>query len=325
MDDVRAISSFSRTPIFMVHDPRMGGMTRAVRFFSLIAAARPANEMIFELYYPAGDDFFALVQDSVPKWSAEITLESPDERVRRTNGKFPWSNEVAEQTMASALAHGCRKLDVFFMMGLPHQPREDAERIAAYAERLVARFGGRVRPFVAPLGPFLDPGSRAFEDAGLGYTSLCRTLDDHRRALLHDSWERILSYHTDTMTRAEIVRATYDAAAWINDVKRRYRVIDESTYAAVTTRLGAARRLLDEESSGPEQVRRLWIELANHRTMFGDDELKWPVRHRFRVGGRLVAGLAAGLGCEIAHAVARMLGRYDVAPVSMRAPGARVA
>jgi hypothetical protein len=55
-------------------------------------------------------------------------------------------------------------------------------------------------------------------------------------------------------------------------------------------------------------------ELANHRTMFGDDELKWPVRHGFRIGTTLLRSLAAGLALEVRHTAARLVGRFDVAP-----------
>jgi len=56
----------------------------------------------------------------------EITLESADEQIRRDNGKFTSSNEDVIRTAQSALGHGCRKLDLFFMVGLPRQTRESA-------------------------------------------------------------------------------------------------------------------------------------------------------------------------------------------------------
>jgi B12-binding domain/radical SAM domain protein len=313
--DVGVITSFSRAPIFMVHDPRMGGMPRAVRFFSLIEQMRPANEMVFELYYPAGDEFFELVRRSVPSWSIEITLESPDEGLRRRNGKFPWSNAVVEDTIGRALAHGCHKLDVFFMIGLPSQRYEDALAIADYCEHLLERFGsdGRLHPFVAPLAPFLDPGSRAFERPEFGYTTFCRTLEDHRQAFLQNGWHRILSYETTGMTRDQIVRATYDVSDRLNDLKHRHRLIDDRTHTEVRSRLNVARQIvtssdLADALAGPA------ADLSTHRTMFGDDELKWPLHHRFRVGTTLLTSLAAGLAVEIGHAAARLVGRYDVAP-----------
>ncbi|HYM24793.1 MAG TPA: TIGR04190 family B12-binding domain/radical SAM domain protein [Vicinamibacterales bacterium] len=309
-EDVGVIGTFSRAPIFMVHDPRMGGFRRAVRLFELLERMRPPNEMIFELYYPAGDDFFGLVSKSIPTWSVEITLESPDEEVRRRNGKFPWSNAAVEDTIRRALEHGCRKLDVFFMTGLPGQRYEDALAIGDYCEHLLNRFGagGQLHPFVAPLGPFLDPGSRAFEQSEFGYTTFCRTLEDHRQAFLQDGWQKVLSYQTDSMTRDEIVRATYDIAERLNDLKHRHGLIDDRTFTDVRSRLQMARRIV--EASVPAEPP---AALAHHRTMFGDDELKWPMEHRFRVGAALVRSLAAGLAQEVRHAAARIFGRYDVA------------
>jgi B12-binding domain/radical SAM domain protein len=315
-DDVAAIGTFSRAPIFMVHDPRMGGLRRAARFFSLLRRMKPPNEMIFELYYPAGDDFFEMIAASVPTWSIELTLESPDEALRRRNGKFPWSNAIVERTIDRALAQGCRKLDVFFMTGLPGQRYDDALEIPNYAERLLERFGAdrRLHPFVAPLGPFLDPGSRAFEQREFGYTSFCRTLEDHRQAFLRTGWHQILSYETDGMARDEIVRATYDVADRLNDLKHRFGLVDDRTFEDVQFRLKIAREIL---ASGVEDLSGAAAELANHRTMFGDDELKWPVKQRFRIGATLLRHLAGGLAVECGHTVARLIGRYDVAPASL--------
>lgn len=313
--DVRTIASFSRAPIFVVHDPRMGGFPRTKRLFSLLESLKPSNELVFELYYPAYADFFSMVKASVPVWSVEITLESPDSDVRRLNGKWPWPNAAVEGTIEAALANGCRTVDVFFMVGLPHQTCDDALKIPEYCEHLIRRFGekGRLRTFVAPLGPFLDPGSRAFEQPELGYRRFCRTLEDHRRAFLHEGWEQILSYETDGMTRDQIVRATYDVASRLNDIKRRHGLIDQPTFAGVARRLRAARHLLENDTEGT-QMSPASIELANHGTMFGDDELKWPVRRRFRIGLTLLRSLASGLLAEFGHTAARLAGGYDTHP-----------
>ena len=48
-----------------------------------------------------------------------------------------------ESTVASVLAHGCRKLDLFFMVGIPGQRPQDALATVDYCDHLVARFGAR--------------------------------------------------------------------------------------------------------------------------------------------------------------------------------------
>jgi hypothetical protein len=199
---------------------------------------------------------------------------------------------------------------------VPEQRAADARAIPEYCERLIARSpAGRVRPFVAPLAPFLDPGSRAFEDPSLDYHRFCTSLDDHRRAFLHDRWDQILSYDSGAMTRREIVAATYDVAAALNDIKRRHRLIDNATFLGVAERLYAARQLF-EHSDDPSALTHAVLQLANHGTMFGDDELKWPAPGRFRVGAALLRGLASGLLREIGHTVARLTGRYDAARIT---------
>jgi B12-binding domain/radical SAM domain protein len=74
--DVATIAAFSRAPIFMVHDPRVGGDERARRFFGLLAERRPRNEFVFELFYPAGTSSSRWWPDRQPR-SASRSLSSP--------------------------------------------------------------------------------------------------------------------------------------------------------------------------------------------------------------------------------------------------------
>ena len=52
------------------------------------------------------------------------------------------------------------------MSGLPQQTAESVLGTIDYCEELLKRFGkdGRLSPFISPLAPFLDPGSRGFEN-----------------------------------------------------------------------------------------------------------------------------------------------------------------
>ena len=327
--DVRTIASFSRAPIFMVHDPRMGGHQRAERFFELLRGARVRNEMVFELFYPAGADFFAMVDASVPAWSLEITIETPEEALRAGNGKFPVSNAAVERTLEAALSAGCRKLDLFFMVGIPHQTYDGAMATVEYCEHLARRFHGdrRLQFYVSPLGPFLDPGCRAFDDPGLGYRHVFRSLEDHRQALLQPTWDRILSYETEGMTRSEIAAATYDAAEGLNDLKLRHGLIAARTHDTVATHLAIARRLLREAAAAAElppaarealfRSLRQEVDEANKGSIVDDGELKWGGVHRFRVTATLLRELASGLLDELVHAAHRLAGRYDTAPCTV--------
>ena len=83
----------------------------------------------------------------------------------------------------------------------------------------------------------------------------------------------------------------------LNALKHRYGLIDDQTFDAVRTRLTTARGLADAATDAGARAA-FAAEMANHRTMFSDDELKWPAHRTFRVG----------------HTLARTIGRYDVAP-----------
>ncbi|MEO6606043.1 MAG: TIGR04190 family B12-binding domain/radical SAM domain protein [Aeromicrobium sp.] len=200
VSDARLISTFSCAPIFMVHDPRIGGIARGKRFFELFAKSGVRNELVIETFFPADREFFTMVDDATEAWSLQITIESPDQHIRQVNGKFGVSNAAVERTLAAALEAGCQKLDLFFMVGLSGQTPKKALETVDYCHYLVDRFGAdkRLQFYVAPLGPFLDPGSRAFEHPDeLGFHTRFTTLAEHRQALLGPTWADMLSFETD--------------------------------------------------------------------------------------------------------------------------------
>jgi len=322
--DAKRITTFSKAPIFMVHDPRIGGIPRARKFFELFAQAGIRNELVIEVFYPAHDDFFDLVRNSAQSWSLQITIESPDPHVRRVNGKFPVPNEVVEETLESALAHDCQKLDLFFMIGLSGQTPEIARGTIDYCRHLVQRFNAdrRLQFYVAPLGPFLDPGSRAYEDPSLGFHRRFSTLEEHRTALLGPTWREMLSYDTDWMTRQQIVEVTYEVGAALNDLKREAGLIDRATHASVSRhfaialetfpRIDALADLAIEERA--EGLRRIAddVRQANTASLVGSDELKWRSTAGFHLSRILLRHTSAALFRELAHGWARLRQHYDV-------------
>jgi B12-binding domain/radical SAM domain protein len=323
--DAKRISTFSKAPIFMVHDPRIGGNERGDRFLDLFREARVSNELVIEAFYPADREFFAKVRSATSDWSMQITIESQDPEIRAVNGKFPVANGVVEETLQAALDEGCSKLDLFFMVGLSGQTPESARGIIDYCRHLVERFGAdkRLQFYVAPLGPFLDPGSRAFEQPRLGYHRRFTTLAEHRDALLGPTWREMLSFDTDWMTRDEVVACTYEVGAALNDLKFEAGLIDAATHATVDRhfdiavqtfpRIDAIQQLPSAERK--EALRRLRDEVneANTASLVGEDELKWRSSTGFRVSRVLAGSLIAALTRELARGTARFRGHYDVA------------
>lgn len=225
VEDIKRIGRFSRAPIFLIHDLRHGGRPHAGQILERLKKTRVDNEIVLELSSPVSDDYLGQVGDSLARWSLEITLESHIESVRRLNKRFACSNEKIEATIAAALENGARRIDIFFMVGLPGQSYEDAVSFDGFCRQLMEKLGGdrRLEFFVAPLAPFLDPGSEAYENgAGTGYRLKFHTLEEHRRALLAPSWKEMLNYETDSMTRDEIVAASYEAMRRLAKLKHEF-------------------------------------------------------------------------------------------------------
>lgn len=288
IEDVRTITLFSEGPIFIVHDLRQGGWDYAREFFDRLAEEDVENEFVFELFGPASPEYFEMIDDAVDRYSLELSPESHSQDIRNKMGKFAVSNEAIEDTMRAALDNGCRNIDIFFMIGLPDQSYDDAVECVDYAEHLLTEIDDdRIVPFVAPLAPFLDPGSPAFESPeAYGFEPLADTLEEHRQLLLEPSWKRMLSYETEHLTREDIVAATYEAAERMNKLKLEHDLIDEETFQTITDTLETSKWVVERvdeiyetvpEDQREQRLEKLAEELPDfgEYSIAGEDELGW--------------------------------------------------
>ncbi len=244
--DIKQIEHFSNGPIFILGDLRQPGKDYACELLQILRKDRVKNQLILELFSPASGDFLHQVSLSCPGFCLEISPESHDPEVRRASGKS-YSNQALEQTLSAALNVGCRRLDVFFMIGLPKQTPQSVMDTIDYCGSLFERFRGdkRLSLFIAPLSPFLDPGSLAFEQPErYGYRILFRTLEEHRQALLAPSWKYSLNYETKWMTRQQIVDTAYEAILRLNRLKAKHGIISKQMAEVGEERLKAASEML---------------------------------------------------------------------------------
>lgn len=224
--DVYNIASVSNAPVFIIGDIRQAGKPYVHRFLSAVSGLKAP--IIIELFTPASNEFIRDVARAMPNFAVEMSIESHDAEVRHAYGK-PYSNEAVEATIEAVLNGGARRLDIFFMTGLPKQSYQSVLDSATYADFIVSRWGydGRIRPFIGPMAPFVDPGSRAFEHPEKhGYQLFYRTFNEHRLSLLEPSWQFTLNYETKWMTRHEIVHSTYDACLRFAELKARHDLIN---------------------------------------------------------------------------------------------------
>ena len=244
--DVRQIGHFSNGPIFILGDLRQPGGSYPGEVLRLLQKDGVKNQVIFELFSPASRDFLQRMSFTCPNFCLEISPESHDPEVRRAAGKH-YSNEAMEQTISDALDVGCGRLDIFFMIGLPKQTPQSVMDTIDYGDFLLEKFNGdkRLSLFIAPLSPFLDPGSLGFEQPErYGYHILFRSLEEHRQALLAPSWKYSLNYETKWMTRQQIVETAYEAILRLNRLKAKYRLISPKMAEVGEQRIKAASEMM---------------------------------------------------------------------------------
>jgi len=244
--DVKQIESFSNGPIFILGDLCQAGDDYAYEVLNLLQKERVKNQFILELFSPVSGDLIHQMGLSCPNFCLEISPESHDPEVRKASGRN-YSNEALEQTISDALSAGCRRMDIFFMIGLPKQTTQSVMETVDYCDHLLQKFKGdkRLALFIAPLSPFLDPGSLGFEQPERhGYRVLFRTLEEHRQALLSPSWKYSLNYETEWMTRHQIADAAYESILRLNRLKAQYGNIPQKLAEVGEQRLQAAREMM---------------------------------------------------------------------------------
>jgi B12-binding domain/radical SAM domain protein len=244
--DIHHIARFSKGPVFILGDIRQAGDEYADRFLRAMHGYQ--GPVIIELFDAASRDFVQQVAQAMPNWTLEISLESHSEEVRAAFGR-PYKNAAIEDTMRYALEAGVKRLDVFFMIGLPQQDYQSVMDTVDYCESLMRDLDRgptrRLIPFISPLAPFLDPGGPVFENPDrYGYFLFARTLEEHRQALLQPSWKYVLNYETQWMNRDQIVASTYEAGLRLNSLKAHYGLVDPEQAIRTEARILKARRLI---------------------------------------------------------------------------------
>ena len=243
--DVKSIGRITRGPIFILGDILQPGEGYAHRLLQLLGQKRTKNQLILELFSPAPRDLLKEMGKACPQFCLEISPESHDPEVRTACGRH-YSNEALEETIEGALAAGCQRVHVFFMTGLPKQTKQSVMDTVDYCGFLLDKFD-RISPFIAPLSPFLDPASLAFENPErYGYRLLIRSLEEHRQALVAPSWKYTLNYETEWMTREEIVASAYEALLRLNRLKARHGSISKGLAEEAAQRLYTALELLHQ-------------------------------------------------------------------------------
>ena len=281
-EEASSISSMSRMTIFILGDLRMGrGEEGSLEVLRALKKADLDNPLMFEFFYPASRRLLEAIRALGDDVYIQISPESQDEDIRRAFGRM-YGNAELEKMVRLAGELEFKRLDLYFMTGLPKQTYGTAIRVADYFSRLVEIHGTAegIDAFTAPLAPFLDPGSLAFEKPeAYGYKLLFRDLESHRRALEEPHWGLTLNYRTIWMDRPEVVEASLTASLRLAEAKRDMGLIGDDIFEAIRERISFDRQVYARLRSGPltpeeeAELKEKAMELALEKELIINKEL----------------------------------------------------
>lgn len=221
-----------------------------------------------------------------------LSPESHDLEISRLAGRGNYTMAEMERWIPGALDAGIAGVMVWFFIGMPRQSPQSVRETVAYSESLLRKFKGKkVIPLLCPMVPFLDPGSRFFEEPERhGYRVFYRTLEEHRGAMLKPLWHQRLNYETVWMSRKDIQDVTYESIARLVSIKGELGVLPSSVCQGVleaiegtTTLLAEMERALGLDGTLPPELREA-IRLYNRKILASSSDQIVPVSRPF--GGR---------------------------------------
>lgn len=177
-----------------------------------------------------------------------LSPESHDPKISKAAGRGTYTMEQMEDWIPRALDAGIKGVMIWFFIGMPFQDRQSVMDTVSYSEHLIRKFKGwAALPLICPMVPFLDPGSRFFEEPERhGYRIHHRTLADHRRAMVEPLWHRRLNYETEWLSRRDLQDVSYEAIARLVEIKGEYGVLPAMFAEAILETITETRALLAE-------------------------------------------------------------------------------
>jgi len=280
-------------PIFVLNDFLQAGSEYARTFLNALGKESIDTPVGFEFFGPPSTEVYELLQANLKDWTAEISVETHDDAIRSIFGKKHYTMDDIENTIADALGHGATRFDLYFMMGIPGQDATSALETVEYCKGLYERLDNdpRLLTFTSPMAPFLDPGSKVYDNPDqYGYRLRASTVEEHRQLMLEPSWKQIMNYESDLFPRDELIETTYEAGLLMNRIKRDAGAIDEETAAATEARIILARDAIErvdaiDQLEEPQRSETLMnysdeFQKLSESTVCEKSELKWDVNYR---------------------------------------------
>jgi clorobiocin biosynthesis protein CloN6 len=177
----------------------------------------------------------------------ELSPDSHDMEVAKASGRGFYTMEEMEEFI-DELIDDIYSFEIYFMLGLPKQTKENILENVDYCEHLLRKYQGkRVIPFICPMLPFLDPGSEIFDNPEKhGYKLFHHTVEDHRNGLISLNWKDRLNYETEWLSREELVDISYESVRRLTVLKNKYGMLPKGLSQGIIDLIDETRSLLQE-------------------------------------------------------------------------------
>ena len=272
--EIELVQETIGAPVFITGDLSAAGTKYHNTLFNEVKSRGIDLPLLTEYFIPPNAEYFKKLSKAFPDFSAEISPDSSVESIRYANGRG-YTNAALESSINEAKKAGCKKFDIYFMIGLSGQRKTDVMTDLNYASYLIRKYnreGMDLDTFIAPLAPFVDPGSLFFEMPDrYGYRLKAKHMMEFYNLLdKGKSWEDHLNYETNTMSKKDIIESTYMAGIKMIEINASAGKLDENTAASL---IGGIRDYI----SGKPYVSE--TDMGRHLTYL-NKQIEWSRKHR---------------------------------------------
>ena len=222
--EISEIGKYINAPVFILGDINQNGREYVEEFFGQAAGLPSGIQIFFEFFQPPENWFFDRAHSIFKNVLYEISPDTHDSSIRGAMGKPRFTNQQLMECIKYALGKGAVRFDLYFMTGLPGQDKQSVLDTVDFCQDIYQHLNWdpRFMPFISPMAPFMDPGSRAFaQPHKFGYSLTRTTLAQHVEAITQPSWKYILNYRSQAISNDDLVQSTYQAALGLNLLKGR--------------------------------------------------------------------------------------------------------
>ena len=138
-EDIRKIADYTGAPMIVLGDLLQAGREYSDRFLDAVKKHRIKNEICIEFFRPPSTEFLKKAADCIETFNVEISPESHDINVRKTFGK-DYDNTALEGMIETLIEVGCKRVDLFFMVGLPNQTYQSVMDTVSYCGKLLEKY-----------------------------------------------------------------------------------------------------------------------------------------------------------------------------------------